>query len=86
MTESDTTASLSPAEWRLIEALRELPEGQVKDKVHGVLQELLFYVRNPRCQGMLPEGFPCGDPRATCEECHRIWDLLGNLEGRLRRD
>jgi hypothetical protein len=85
MTESDTTASLSPAEWRLIESLRELPEGQVKDKVHGVLLELLFYVRNPRCQGMLPEGFPCGDPRATCEECHQIWDLLQNIEGRLSK-
>lgn len=85
MSEPTISASLSPAEWRLIETLRELPEGLVKDKVHGVLLDLMFYVRNPRCQGMLPEGFPCGDPRSTCEECHQIWDLLGMVEARTQR-
>jgi len=86
MTESTTTASLSPAEWRLIETLRELPEGQVKDKVHGVLLDLMFFVRNPRCQGVLPEGFPCGDPRSTCEECHQIWNLLETIQTRVSHE
>ena len=83
MNEPTTTASLSQPEWRLIQALRELPESQVKDRVHEVLQEFLFYVRNPRCQGVMPEGYPCGDPKSTCEECHQIWDILDQLESRV---
>lgn len=83
MTESTTQASLSAAEWRLVQSLRDLPESQVKDKVHAVLLDLLFYVRNPRCQGVMPEGYPCGDPRATCEECHQIWNLLEQIEARV---
>jgi hypothetical protein len=86
MTEAPTkNVSLSVAEQRLIQSLRELPESVVKDKVHGVLQDLLFYVRNPRCQGVMPEGYPCGDPRSTCEECHQIWDLLEQIEARVAR-
>jgi hypothetical protein len=83
MTEITTDASLNAAELRLIQSLRELPESQVKDKVHGILLDLLFYVRNPRCQGVMPEGYPCGDPRATCEECHQIWNLLEQIEARV---
>jgi len=85
MSESIPTDSLSPDELRLIQAFRALPEGPVRDKVHRVVKELIFYVENPRCQGLLPEGYPCGDPRATCEECHRIWDTLEQLESRVER-
>jgi hypothetical protein len=85
MTEPNVTAELTPSEWSLIQAMRGLPEGPMKARVAGIFGELLFYVRNPRCQGMGPEGFPCGDPRSTCEECHRMWDLLDEISARSAR-
>jgi hypothetical protein len=83
MPDTTTTVPLNSAEWRLIQGLRGLPASELRDRIHQVLDELLFYVRNPRCQGVGPEGFPCGDPRSTCEECHRIWDLLDGVAKRV---
>jgi len=85
MPEPTITAVLSPAEWRLIESVRGLPERQLRDRIFEVLDSLLFYVRNPRCEGMGVEGFPCGEPASTCEECHQVWDLLESLAQRLDR-
>jgi hypothetical protein len=31
------------------------------------------------------EGFPCGDPVSTCEECHQIWDLLETITDRVAK-
>ena len=85
MPEPTTTAVLSPAEWRLIKGLRGLPESRLRDRMSEVLEGLLFYVRNPRCEGMGVEGFPCGDPVSTCEECHQIWDLLETITDRVAK-
>ncbi len=83
MPEPTIAASLTPAEWKLIAAIRSLPESGTQARIHQILEEFLFYVRNPRCQGVMPEGFPCGDPRNTCEQCHQIWDLLEEMETRV---
>ena len=83
MTEPTIQTDLTPAEWSLIQAMRELPESSLRDRLHGVFGELLFFVRNPRCQGMGVEGFPCGEPVTTCEECHEVWDFLDTLSARL---
>jgi hypothetical protein len=84
MPEPTITAALSPSEWNLVRAIRDLPEGALRDRTAEVLQGLLFYVANPRCEGMGPEGFPCGDPLTTCEECHQIWDLLDQIADRVK--
>lgn len=83
MSETTIHADLSPAEWKLIQAMRFLPESPLRDRVHEVFGGLLFYVQNPRCQGMGPEGFPCGEPVNSCDECHQVWDLLDGLSVRL---
>ena len=83
MPEPTITAVLSPSEWSLIQGLRRLPESPLRDRMNEVLEGLLFYVKNPRCQGMGPEGFACGDPQSTCEECQQVWDLLDSLAGRV---
>jgi hypothetical protein len=82
MPEPTVTEVLSPAEWRLIESLRNLPESPLRGRIFDLLDSLLFYVRNPRCEGMGVEGFPCGEPAATCEECHAVWDLLQAMADR----
>jgi len=76
MPENTVPTDLSPAEWTLIQALRALPEEELRTRAHDVIGKLLFYIGNPRCQGMGPEGFPCGEPLATCEECQELWNLL----------
>lgn len=75
---------LSAAEWKLIQDLRALPEEVLRGHVHASLSELLFFFRNARCEGMGVEGFPCGDPRSSCEDCHQIWDILDRLAARHR--
>jgi hypothetical protein len=83
MSEPTVTATLTPAEWKLINEIRNIPGDTTQSRVHEILGEFLFYVRNPRCQGVMPEGFPCGDPRSTCEQCHQVWDLLEEIEARV---
>lgn len=85
MPEQSIHAELSPAEYQLVQALRELPESALREKVHGLFGELLWYVRNPRCQGMGVEGFPCGEPASSCEECHQVWDLLEQMSAKVAR-
>ncbi|WP_306591228.1 hypothetical protein [Geothrix sp. 21YS21S-4] len=78
------TIDLSPAEWKLIESLRALPDPALRERMHASLDGLLFFFRNPRCQGMGVEGFPCGDPQSACEECHEVWDVLDRVAQRGR--
>ena len=86
MTEPQITQALSPSEWQLIEAIRALPDTDQRSRTHEVLGRLLFYLRNPRCQGLGPEGFPCGEPVATCSECDQIWTLLDQVFVKVGRD
>ena len=83
MSDPSIPASLTPTEWKLISEIRSLPESSTQIRIHAILSEFLFYVRNPRCQGIMPEGFPCGDPRTSCDQCHQIWDLLEEMEARV---
>lgn len=76
---------LSASEWKLIQELRALPDEALRGRMETSLGELLFFFRNPRCQGMGIEGFPCGDPRSSCEDCHRIWDMLDKVADRARK-
>ena len=85
MSENPIHADLSPAEWTLIQAMRAVPESSLRERLHEVFGELIFYVQNPRCQGMGVEGFPCGEPVSTCEECHQVWDLLDQVSARMNK-
>lgn len=76
---------LSPAEWKLIQELRALPDEPLRLRMQASLNELLFFFRTPKCQGIGVEGFPCGDPRSSCEDCHQIWDMLDKVAERTRR-
>jgi len=76
---------LSAAESAFIQNLRALPDEALRNRVHTSLNELLFFFRHPKCEGMGVEGFPCGDPRSTCEECHQIWDMLDRVAERAKQ-
>lgn len=85
MPETIDHPQLSPAEWRLIQGLRTLPDPVLRERMQVSLGELLFFFQTPRCQGMGIEGFPCGDPRSSCEDCHQIWDMLDRVAERARK-
>ena len=85
MSELPIDVTLSLPEWHLIEAIRALPESTLRNRTHEVLGEMLFFVQNPRCQGIGAEGFPCGDPATTCNECHQVWDLLEQVSARMNK-
>jgi len=85
MSETIDRPELSAAEWKLIQDLRALPDAALRTRVQASLNELLFFFQNPKCQGMGVEGFPCGDPRSSCEDCHQIWDTLDKVAARSRK-
>lgn len=83
MPQAPITATLSPSEWHLVEAIRALPDSPLRERTTRILEELLFYVGSPRCQGMGVDGFPCGEPGSSCEECQAVWDLLDSIAQRV---
>lgn len=78
-------AELNAEEWQLIQELRALPESALRPRVHQIFAELLFFFRNPKCQGIGIEGFPCGDPSSSCEDCHDIWKALDRVAERAKK-
>jgi len=85
MPQATIHAELNPEEWRLIQELRALPESPLRARVHQTFTELLFFFRNPKCQGIGVEGFPCGEPSSSCEDCHDIWNALDRVADRARK-
>ncbi len=79
-----TPAGLSEAEWGLVRALREIPEGSWRVRVTGILSELTGVLSEPRCAENQADGAPCGETDGRCDECGRVRQLLGALVARLR--
>ena len=85
MSQSIDHPELSAAEWQFLQNLRALPGEALRNRVHASLNELLFFFRNPKCQGIGVEGFPCGDPRSSCDDCHQIWEALDKVAERSKK-
>ena len=83
MAEPTIQTTLSAEEWKLVMALREIPDSPLRVKVSGLLAELMRFVQQPRCQGMQGDGFPCSTPSTRCEECQQMLDVLDALAARV---
>jgi hypothetical protein len=83
MADPTIQTNLSPEEWRIILALREIPESPLRQKVSGLFGELLRFIQQPRCQGMQGDGFPCSTPSTSCEECQEMLQALDDLAARV---
>ncbi len=83
MAEPTIQTTLSAEEWKLVMALREIPDSPLRVKVSGLLAELMRFVQQPRCQGMQGDGFPCSTPSTSCEECQQMLDVLDALAARV---
>lgn len=83
MTEPTIQTTLSPEEWRIVMALRDIPDSPLRQKVSGLLGELIRFIQQPRCLGMQSDGFPCGTPHTSCEECQHMLKVLDDLAARV---
>jgi hypothetical protein len=83
MTDTAIQAILNTEEWKLVLALREIPESPLRSKISGLLAELMRFIQQPRCLGMQGDGFPCGTPDTSCEECQQMLQVLDDLAAKL---
>lgn len=83
MTDTPIHADLTAEEWKVVLALREIPDSPLRARVSGLLGELVRFIQQPRCLGMQSDGFPCGTPHSSCEECQQMLDVLDDLAARL---
>jgi len=70
---------LVPEEWRLVWALRELPEGRLRVELLSLLDELLAVARDPHCAETQADGVPCACLGVACDECQRVVSRLRQL-------
>lgn len=77
-------ALLVPEEWRLVWALREVPEGRLRVELLDLLDELLAVARSPHCAEMQADGVPCPCLGVACDECQRAVSRLRQLRMPMR--
>lgn len=83
MTDSTIQTTLSNEEWKIVMALREIPDSPLRAKVTGLFSELARFIQQPRCLGMQSDGFPCGTPHTSCEECQQMLQVIDDLAAKL---
>lgn len=80
-----TSVLLSSTEHQILTALRETPDGPLKDKLESFLLDLTAMVNNPGCAEIQADGIPCGAASADCEECLALDKMLATLRSTLPR-
>ena len=83
MTDIAIPTTLNAEEWKIVMALRDIPDSPVRTKISGLLAELVRFIQHPRCLGMQSDGFPCGTPHTSCEECQHMLKVLDDLAARV---
>ena len=72
--------SLSPAEWRLVTSLREVPASALRTRVSALVEALVQLAREPRCADHQADGVPCDSAHANCDQCGEVTRVLESLE------
>lgn len=75
--------TLDDDEWRVVCAMRELPDSHVSDSFRALLRALADFVADPQCSEAQADGVPCADSHAACAECRRAAAVLTKLRERL---
>lgn len=83
MSEQKITAYLGGSEWRLVQALRALPEGPCRERLWELLGELTDFVRLPACAEFQADGVPCPSAQSDCSQCARVATVLARLRDEL---
>jgi len=74
---------LTPAEHRLIEALRGLPPGRVRERAEGLMLQVLSFAASPTCGETQADGVPCPSAHNACDQCREVETILWDVARRL---
>ncbi len=74
------THNLSPAEWRLVTSLREVPANALRTRVSALVESLIELAREPKCAEHQADGVPCENVHANCDQCLQVTRVLESLE------
>lgn len=78
-------ATLTSDEWRRLTALRDVPEGPLREELLALIDGLLEFVCDPGCAEMQADGVPCASAKAACDGCEKARAVLGRLRDGLHR-
>lgn len=73
------SAALTPDEWELINALREIPDGPMRPVLTTLIGGLIDFARSPSCPEMQADGAPCTSLGRDCERCRHALAVLEDL-------
>ncbi|HJU83331.1 MAG TPA: hypothetical protein VJ600_03900 [Holophagaceae bacterium] len=63
---------IAPYEFRLLETLRRLPAERQPGMARACTEMVLLAERSATCPGPGVDGFSCGSPITTCEQCREF--------------
>jgi hypothetical protein len=75
--------TLTPEEWKLVSALRSVPESPLKERIDALLVELMKFAADPKCTESQGDGVPCTNTNMDCDSCKRVTDLIDVLRRRV---
>jgi hypothetical protein len=75
--------TLSPKEWELVSALRNVPESPLRERIDALLGELMKFAADPKCYESQGDGVPCTNTNMDCDSCKRVTDLIDALRRRV---
>lgn len=78
-----TIETLTAEEWELVKQLRDVPDGVARHELVGLLNDLLVFVRDPRCPESQGDGVPCRSVDVACDDCRSVANVLALLHSRL---
>jgi hypothetical protein len=74
-------AALTLEESALVNGLRDIPDGPVRDQLMALLLELVGYAGDPRCGRAQADGSPCLTVSCACEDCQQLRNVLAAMRG-----
>ena len=77
---------VSPVEKKILDSLRELPNGKLREMAEGFLVEFTGFLKDPKCPEVQADGIPCDAPSTDCEQCLKIRELVTTLRNVLPQD
>jgi hypothetical protein len=84
MTTGRYTVELDEKEWKLVSLLRDLPEGPLRERVRSVVDALVGFASDPKCNEVQGDGVPCGSVHSACDGCDEVTGILDEAAEKLR--
>jgi hypothetical protein len=75
--------ALTPQEWDLVSALRNIPTSPLKERIDALLGDLVKFAADPKCFEFQGDGAPCTNTNGDCESCRKVTDVIDLLRRRI---